>query len=427
MKTNHNVQSQKNRSIVKWFWGVLLAHTVTTFIAILMTFWLGVALIVYRFEMGDPQSNIKSYGDAIWWGLVTLLTVGYGDRYPVTLGGRVFAGALMTMGVISIGFLTAKISSYLLERALREGRGQVNTSSLVDHFIICGWKEDMHELLSHILDFNPDLSASDLVMVANIGAEAITAIKSQPRFKAMHIIAGDYISEVILRKAHPEKARKVLLLADRTRGSSGSLPSLTEVDARTIMTAMSLSHIAKGTLVAAEILDSKMDEYLKLAGVSEIIYIREYSRLLLGNASAGTGVSNIIFDLLAPSTGTFLATRAIEDKYFGAQYKTFKSEFEKNSPQSVVIGILENAGSRQNIKELAVRKAQKTADVGKLLANLKGVKGLLCNHPVFNPPETFVLEEGSMVIVIENRPRSEAASLGGLTSVGSKTTTEIAA
>ena len=51
------------------------------------------------------------------------------------------------------------------------------------------------------------------------------------------------------------------------------------MDARTIMTAMSLSTLARGTMVAAEILDAKMDQYLKIAHVTEIIYSREYSRL----------------------------------------------------------------------------------------------------------------------------------------------------
>jgi len=82
---------------------------------------------------------------------------------------------------------------------------------------------------------------------------------------------------------------KVLILADRTPNQSGVVVTMTEVDARTIMTAMTLSSMARGTLVAAEILDAKMDQYLKIAQVSEVIYSREYSRLLLGNAAGGTG------------------------------------------------------------------------------------------------------------------------------------------
>jgi len=70
------------------------------------------------------------------------------------------------------------------------------------------------------------------------------------------------------------------------------------------MTAMTLSTIARGTPVAAEVLDVKMDQYLKIASVSEIIYSREYSRLLLGNAAGRHRRFNIIFDLWTPKPPT---------------------------------------------------------------------------------------------------------------------------
>jgi voltage-gated potassium channel len=46
-------------------------------------------------EQPDPQANIKTAGDAIWWSVTTITTVGYGDKYPVTTGGRMVAMVLM--------------------------------------------------------------------------------------------------------------------------------------------------------------------------------------------------------------------------------------------------------------------------------------------------------------------------------------------
>ena len=347
------------------------------------------------------EANIHSLGEALWWGIVTFLTVGYGDKYPVTMPGRLVAVFLMFSGVFAIAILTSKISSYFLEKVLREGKGMVDTSSLSDHFVVCGWKEEMQEVLCHILDFNPGMTSKDLVLVANIPQQEVDTLREHPLLKKLHIVNGNYFEAAQLKRAAPERAKKVLILADRTPTANGQIPSMTEVDARTIMTAMSLSTLARGTMIAAEILDAKMDQYLKIAHVTEIIYSREYSRLLLGNASGGTGVSNIIFDLLDPKTPTRITTRPIPEAMVLKTYGQFKNTFEAGETRVVVIGILKNTGNTHSIKEFALRQAQKTPDVGRLVQNLRSVKELRCNHPIFNPAGDYVISEGSMAIVVE--------------------------
>jgi voltage-gated potassium channel len=63
----------------------------------------------------DPESNISTAGDAIWWAFVTITTVGYGDFYPVTLEGRLIAAVLMTTGVGLFGTFTAYVGSWFLK------------------------------------------------------------------------------------------------------------------------------------------------------------------------------------------------------------------------------------------------------------------------------------------------------------------------
>lgn len=62
----------------------------------------------------DPASNIKTAEDAVWWSYVTITTVGYGDRYPVTTEGRLIACILMTTGVGLFGTFAGFVSSWLL-------------------------------------------------------------------------------------------------------------------------------------------------------------------------------------------------------------------------------------------------------------------------------------------------------------------------
>jgi voltage-gated potassium channel len=61
-----------------------------------------------------PDANIKTAGDALWWALSTITTVGYGDRFPVTAEGRIVGSFLMLAGVGFFGTLTASIASFFL-------------------------------------------------------------------------------------------------------------------------------------------------------------------------------------------------------------------------------------------------------------------------------------------------------------------------
>jgi hypothetical protein len=65
--------------------------------------------------------------------------------------------------------------------------------------------------------------------------------------------------------------------------------------------------------------------------------------------------------------------------------------------------VLENTGNQHTIKQMAVRRAQKTAQIDVMIKNLQGVKELKCNHPIFNPSPDYVINEGSLAIVIESQ------------------------
>jgi voltage-gated potassium channel len=65
-------------------------------------------------EQSDPGANIKTAGDAIWWSVSTITTVGYGDVYPVTAEGRVLAMVLMVSGIGLFGMLSGLAASFFV-------------------------------------------------------------------------------------------------------------------------------------------------------------------------------------------------------------------------------------------------------------------------------------------------------------------------
>ncbi len=398
---NLRLKFQKIRSRFQSLKSWLLANPFQTALIFIFITWWAIGTALYFLERNVEGKNIATFEDGIWWGIVTLATVGYGDKFPITTTGRILATFLIVSGVVGIAIVTAKISSYFLERALRERRGIVDSSLLKNHFVICGWKPEMATFLLAILESNPKIRDEEIVLINNAPDSDLESLLEIPRLKKVKVIRGDFFIEVNLRRGAPERAQKILILADATPNAQGRIPTITEADARTIMTAMTLSNIAKGVSVVAEILDSGMDQYLRIAHVNEIIYSRDYSRLLLAMASTGTGVTNIFHDLLDPHSPFFLKTKEIPEGLLDKTYSQLKEVFEKSRGSEVLLGILENSGNSHFAKEKALRLAQQTANISQLVQNLQSVKALRFNRPLFGPSGDYVIREGSMAIVIE--------------------------
>ena len=72
------------------------------------------SILVLQFESRSPDANIKTGGDALWWAVVTITTVGYGDYYPVTTLGRLTGVSVMFAGVGIIGALASILASILV-------------------------------------------------------------------------------------------------------------------------------------------------------------------------------------------------------------------------------------------------------------------------------------------------------------------------
>ena len=71
-------------------------------------------------ERAVEGSNIKNFGDGLWWAITTVTTVGYGDRYPTTTEGRFLAVLLMIMGISLVGVITASVAAWFVKLSADE-------------------------------------------------------------------------------------------------------------------------------------------------------------------------------------------------------------------------------------------------------------------------------------------------------------------
>ena len=73
-------------------------------------------------ERSVEGSNIKTFGDGLWWAVTTVTTVGYGDRFPTTTEGRILAVMLMLVGISLVGVITASVASWFVRLSQEESK-----------------------------------------------------------------------------------------------------------------------------------------------------------------------------------------------------------------------------------------------------------------------------------------------------------------
>jgi voltage-gated potassium channel len=94
--------------------GRQFAITLKVFIASIFVAYISAVQITIT-ERDVDGSNIKNFGDGLWWAITTVTTVGYGDRFPTTTEGRFLAVGLMIMGISLMGVITASVASWFVK------------------------------------------------------------------------------------------------------------------------------------------------------------------------------------------------------------------------------------------------------------------------------------------------------------------------
>lgn len=124
---------------------VIAAVTMIIFVA---------SLAILDAERDAPEATITTFGDALWWAVTTVTTVGYGDRFPVTGPGRMVAASLMIAGIALIGVVTAAFASWLVEK-VQEVEAASQTATRRDIDALTEEVAELRSALQHLVANEP--------------------------------------------------------------------------------------------------------------------------------------------------------------------------------------------------------------------------------------------------------------------------------
>lgn len=314
-----------------------------------------IALLIITFigMLGMAYFDSLSLADSLWWTIVTITTVGYGDISPESLGGRLIAVLLMLSGIGFLGMLTATLASTFVEERRQEEKG-VNPVTVNQHLLICGWNYKAKEIVEEIRA--DDMARTKpLVVIADLPEKPLEDDN-------LYFVSG-VITKETLEKANAQAAEGAIVLSDEK-------VEVHTRDAKTILDTLTIKSAYPDIYTSVELVDPKNIEHCRLAKADEIIVSGELSTNLLVRASLDHGVTQIITELVS---------------------SRFGNEIYKTVPPAACIGqsfldVLTQLKTDKDIIVLAVESQKE----GRFLAN---------------PPNSYIIDDGDRLIAVgKDRP-----------------------
>ncbi len=333
---------------------------------------LGIATLLggVSFYLVEAKANpgLDSVVDGMWWSLVTMTTVGFGDISPVTGLGRVVGAVLMVAGMFTLALFAGIVGSSLVHGMLSIREEQFRMSDYVNHVVVCGYDESTHLLLD-ALSREIDLDDTSVVLFDD---------HERPRDlpPEFHWVEGDPTKESEL-----DKVRLTHAAAAIVTGSRSTSPQF--ADARTILTVFTIRSFMRRQegrgerhrplYVVAEILDAENVDHARTSGADEVIETRRIGYSMIAHAVGFHGTAAVMSRVLVSGS------------------------------HNVYVGCVpDHAGEVVTFGEL-LRRA-KLASQGGLVIGLRTPAG----KEIINPARSLEVEPGSLLIYLAKEPLLDA-------------------
>lgn len=337
--------SNKGRSLRRRRSATILSSIVIGYFALLI-------LLVF-FETSSQESPIKSLWDALWFSIVTLTTVGYGDMYPHTLGGKIISSAFILGSFSIFGFLIGQISNYMAEQ-LEERKLGFQGTNFKNHAVIIGWNSNGYEVLEQLI------GVGKRVAIVTNRRDDIDLIRESYSNNLVFTLLADYNKMEILDKVNIQESAIVYVNF--------------EDDTDKLVHVLNLKKHYKDLEYIVTLDNSNLKETFLSAGVTYTVSKNEITSKLLASYIFEPDVARYSEDILSFAQD--------EDDFDIKEYKITKENPLKNKRYGEVFFQLKEEA---DVIVIGITKI------------INGSRSLMKN-----PKDDVIVEEGDFVIMIMN-------------------------
>ena len=276
--------------------------------------------------------QFQTFGDALWWSIVTISTVGYGDKVPITTAGRIVSAITIVSGLILISLFTATISSVFVARKIKESQG-LQDIDFTGHTLICGWNPHVEEILRILNRYGNAATAMKIVLANEAQPELMEVVSEAYPNLDIKFVRGDYSREPVLHRANIKAAQSAIIVPDTT--SPSGQPS----DDKTLLALLTMKSMNPKVKVFAHVSNRENYQHVKRANADDVIVSDQHVGFFLANQVLSPGAPQVATELLDYEHGNDIHRVPIPEEFIG---KTFEEVFLhfKRTKNWTLIGIV---------------------------------------------------------------------------------------
>jgi voltage-gated potassium channel len=241
------------------------------------------SVLIYVMEGNNPASSINTLYEAVYWSIVTISTVGYGDITPTTQEGRFVAMVVITAGIAVLAFTTSLFVSAFTEKLdeIKEIKTVENLSKLKNFYLICGYESVARELAGKLSRNKKTI----VVLDDNLNR---IALAKEDGYIALNYAPGNKESYTKLDIDLKSQVKAVLCLR--------------ESDVENVYTALTIRSIDKDVFILSLLMEDTNRKKLEFSGIDKIVYPQELVGLITKELVGKPVAFEVIHELRSEDT-----------------------------------------------------------------------------------------------------------------------------